>query len=453
MGEKSTKYFLGLEKRNQTRSHIQTIIGSDSEVKRNQSDILSELKSFYSNLYSSHHSHSQNPSNPNNVISQLNIPKLSQDEQNSLEGPITLGEAYKSLISMTKGKTPGNDGLPVEFYIQPRIAGRQWLPGSTFPGHDLPEYLACPKDNKPALYQAVASDVSIETWAERARAMIDEKLHIYGTILFRGLPLNGVDNFSRFVKALRYKNKLYIGGSGQRHEVDELVYTAADNEPPVYTIEPHNEMAYHNDPPMKLLFYCDHPATPGHGGESVVADVRDILPKLNKEVVDKFERLGVRYHNYVGCKNKNDSPRNWQEINDKIKLSLFLENHGYGYRWEDNNSLIFWQNVPAFRRHPLTGERIWFNQITGNHASYCFDHPNFVDLDIPNWKYPYHSTYGDGSEIEPEVIQHIRDVLWQTAVGFQMQKSDVLVYDNMYTQHARIGYTGKRKLVVALTSD
>ena len=65
---------------------------------------------------------------------------------------------------------------------------------------------------------------------------------------------------------------------------------------------------------IQVLFYCDHPATPGHGGESVVGDVRDILPKLNKEVVNKFERLGVRYYNYVGCKKTNDSHRSWQKV-------------------------------------------------------------------------------------------------------------------------------------------
>lgn len=35
---------------------------------------------------------------------------------------------------------------------------------------------------------------------------------------------------------------------------------------------------------------------------------------------------------------------------------------------------------------------------------------------------PTHSAYGDGSEIPEDVIQHIRDVSWQCAVGFQMER-------------------------------
>ncbi|XP_077985164.1 dapdiamide synthesis protein DdaC-like [Glandiceps talaboti] len=341
-------------------------------------------------------------------------------------------------------------------HFQPRIADREWLPGSTFPGHSLPQYLACPRENRPAVYEAASSNYPIEKWAETARVIIDERLHNYGTILFRSLPLRNADDFSRFVKALGYQSASRAGSNGSRHEVSDLVLTASDNDPPIYTIEPHNEMAYSSNPPVKVLFYCDHPATPGHGGESVVGDVRDILPKLNKEVVDKFERLGVRYYSYVGCKKRNDSHLSWQETfqtDDKTEVVTYLEDNGFEYRWEVNDSLFYWYNRPVFQTHPLTGERVWYNQITIHHASYFFNHPNFVDLDIPNWQYPYHSGYGDGSEIEPEVIRHIRDVLWQTAVGFQMQKSDVLVYDNMYAQHARIGYTCNRKLLVALTNE
>ncbi len=40
---------------------------------------------------------------------------------------------------------------------------------------------------------------------------------------------------------------------------------------------------------------------------------------------------------------------------------------------------------------------------------------------------PTHSYYGDGSEIPDDVIQHIRDVSWQCAIGFQMELGECLL--------------------------
>ena len=41
---------------------------------------------------------------------------MSDKEQRLCEGKITLTEAHRCLLTMSQGRTPGNDGLPVEFY-------------------------------------------------------------------------------------------------------------------------------------------------------------------------------------------------------------------------------------------------------------------------------------------------------------------------------------------------
>ena len=45
-----------------------------------------------------------------------NIPALSVEERLSCEGEITTEECVKALDKFDNGKTPGNDGIPVEFY-------------------------------------------------------------------------------------------------------------------------------------------------------------------------------------------------------------------------------------------------------------------------------------------------------------------------------------------------
>ena len=77
----------------------------------------------------------------------------------------------------------------------------------------------------------------------------------------------------------------------------------------------------------------------------------------------------------------------------------------------------------------------------------------FIGVDLPDDKYPCTSYYGDGSVIEPEVIQHIRAVSWSCAIGFRWKKGDLLALNNLSVQHGRIGFTGERKILVHLTAD
>jgi hypothetical protein len=44
------------------------------------------------------------------------LPRLTQDNQNLCEGPLTFDECAKALSSMKDNKAPGCDGLPAEFY-------------------------------------------------------------------------------------------------------------------------------------------------------------------------------------------------------------------------------------------------------------------------------------------------------------------------------------------------
>ena len=50
-GEKSTKYFLNLEKRNKTKSQVRKLINPDGSEQTNPKNILANFKSFYSELY------------------------------------------------------------------------------------------------------------------------------------------------------------------------------------------------------------------------------------------------------------------------------------------------------------------------------------------------------------------------------------------------------------------
>lgn len=113
-GEKSTKYFLSLEKRNHTRKHIRKLCLS-GVITTNHQKLLDSSSNYYKNLYSRKINTVQHDK-LNLFLGQASIPKLSEEERLSCEGRITIDECVKALDSFENGKTPGNDGIPAEFY-------------------------------------------------------------------------------------------------------------------------------------------------------------------------------------------------------------------------------------------------------------------------------------------------------------------------------------------------
>ena len=63
---------------------------------------------------------------------------------------------------------------------------------------------------------------------------------------------------------------------------------------------------------------------------------------------------------------------------------------------------------------------------------------------------PSNTYYGDGSRIEPSVLDEIRDAYAHEAVSFLWEEQDVLVLDNIYTAHSRSPYKGERKVLVGM---
>ena len=75
--------------------------------------IMSELEDFYSGLYSSEGNLADCA---NLFLRHSEIPKLSPGKAATCEGKLTVEECLQSLQSFKENKSPGNDGLSVEFY-------------------------------------------------------------------------------------------------------------------------------------------------------------------------------------------------------------------------------------------------------------------------------------------------------------------------------------------------
>ena len=112
-GEKNTKYFLGLETKQQSSNIIRKLKSIENVVYTSQSDIMGEMCSFYEKLYTS-----QNISDVDidTYLADIDTPKLSSVEKELCDAFPSLDECREAVFAMKVNKSPGLDGLPSEFY-------------------------------------------------------------------------------------------------------------------------------------------------------------------------------------------------------------------------------------------------------------------------------------------------------------------------------------------------
>ena len=111
---KAPKYFFNLEKRNYNRKTINEIRLENDETITDETQILSMIQTYYSNLYNSQATDAQDSFEI--FTKSTEIPKLDDADRDVLDGPLTYEECQKSLETSGNGKSPGEDGFTVEFH-------------------------------------------------------------------------------------------------------------------------------------------------------------------------------------------------------------------------------------------------------------------------------------------------------------------------------------------------
>ena len=114
-GEKSIKYFLNLETYKNPKSCIRKVFNKDGFLTSDFKRIMKEVEVFYSSLYKKDNFKIPDDVSYSFLRSQA-IPKLSNEDALACEGSLMLEECFKSLRYFQSNKSPGNDGLTVEFY-------------------------------------------------------------------------------------------------------------------------------------------------------------------------------------------------------------------------------------------------------------------------------------------------------------------------------------------------
>ncbi len=113
-GEKSSKYFLNLEKHKGKQKVILKLKKDDGVIITDQQSILDEQVRFYKDLYKKSIHFEKNKLD--DFLADVNIPKLSEDDSNICEGIITETECGIALKGMKNDSSPGLDGITTGWY-------------------------------------------------------------------------------------------------------------------------------------------------------------------------------------------------------------------------------------------------------------------------------------------------------------------------------------------------
>lgn len=110
-----TKKFFGLEKKNGQSRLIHFLYSLEGVEMVEPKEIRKRAVLFYSELYKSEHTEEGELDSS----FYMGLPKVPDKINSWLERPLSASELHVALRSMDSGKSPGIDGLPIEFYKTP----------------------------------------------------------------------------------------------------------------------------------------------------------------------------------------------------------------------------------------------------------------------------------------------------------------------------------------------
>ena len=113
-GETSSAFFLRLEKKRATDRSVVALRTNDGSIVSHNDDLCRVFSSFYESLFITE---ATDPVIANSLLSNVSS-TLPSTQADLCDGPLSSDECFVPLNGMARGKSPGSDGLPMEFYVK-----------------------------------------------------------------------------------------------------------------------------------------------------------------------------------------------------------------------------------------------------------------------------------------------------------------------------------------------
>ena len=299
---------------------------------------------------------------------------------------------------------------------------------------------------KPPLLRA-APTADAPSWAAEHRDALRAVVAEHGSIRVRGLGLSDASQAGAVFRELAGELMAEREAFATRQTYSDGVYSSATwpaNQPMCM----HHELSYTLEFPGLMLFACL--GEPSDGGATAVADSASVLDALPTELVERFEREGWlltrSYNDEIGA-----SVAEAFGTDDPGAVESYCRANAIEFEWQPDGGLRTSQRRSAVVRHPVTGERCWFNQIA--FLSEWTMAPEVREYLVEMYGaegLPFNTRFGNGDPVGEDIVELINEVYDANTAREPWQAGDLLVVDNVRTSHSREPFEGPREVLVAM---
>lgn len=314
-----------------------------------------------------------------------------------------------------------------------------------------------PQPGAPPLLRAEAAETTAGApaatdpagWVAGRRDALMAAVTEHGALLVRGLELRDADGVGAVLQALDLAPVTEREPFAPRETYGEGVYSSStwpSNQPMCM----HHELSYTLEFPGLMLFACLDPPT--DGGATAVADSTAVFDALPSELTDRFAREGWlltrSYNDEIGA-----SVADAFGTDEPDAVEDYCRTHAIEFAWQPDGGLHTAQRRSAEVRHPVGGQRCWFNQIAFlNEWTMAPEVREYLIDEYGADGLPFNTRYGNGEPLTEDVVQLINKVYDSATTRRPWQAGDLLLVDNIRTAHSREAYTGPRDVVVAMAA-
>jgi alpha-ketoglutarate-dependent taurine dioxygenase len=291
------------------------------------------------------------------------------------------------------------------------------------------------------------TDADAAAWADAHRAALRAVVLEHGAVLVRGLGLSEATDvgsvFWRVANGLMTEKEAFAPRSAYSYGVYSSTKWPANQQMCM-----HHELSYRLHFPGLMLFACLQ--APTNGGATAVADSAAVLDALPVDLVRRFEQHGWlltrTYNDEIGA-----SYAEAFGTDDRSAIETYCRRNAIEFEWQPDDGLRTRQRRSAVVRHPVTGQRCWFNQIAFlNEWTLAPEIREYLVEVYGADGLPFNTWFGDGEPIGEDVVELLNGVYEAKTAREPWQTGDLMLVDNLRTAHSREPYEGAREVIVGL---
>ena len=285
-------------------------------------------------------------------------------------------------------------------------------------------------------------------WAAERRDALRAVVADHGSVLVRGLGLRDAAEVAAVFQRLTTTGLMTEREAFAARQVySDGVYTSS-KWPPNQPMCMHHELSYTLEFPGMMLFACLGAASAG--GATGVADSPTVLNALPAALVQRFEREGWlltrTYNDDIGA-----SYADAFGTEDRAAVESYCRANAIEFEWQPDGELRTRQRRSAVVRHPITGQRCWFNQIAFLNE-WTMDpevHEYLVDV-YGEDGLPFNTRFGNGDPIGQDVVELLTGIYDAHTAREPWQAGDLMLVDNIRSAHSREAFEGPREVLVGM---